>query len=104
LMELDLFVMGLAFLFFMLGVLSDRGKVVWYGLAMALFLALGGVLATATTTKIVENTAAGTYSAVEVPVPSAHRWSVLCLAMGLLSFLFLALTIWGLVSDMLKGR
>jgi hypothetical protein len=103
-LELDMFALGLAFLFFILGVLSDRGKVVWYGLSMALFLALGGVLATATVTKIVENTAAGTYSAVEVPVPSAHRWSVLCLGMGLLSFLFLVLTVWGLASEMLKGR
>lgn len=99
-----MFALGLAFLFFILGVLSDRGKVVWYGLAMSLFLALGGVLATATATKIVENVAAGTYSAVEVPVPSAHRWSILCFGMGLLSFLFLALTVWGLASDMLKGR
>jgi hypothetical protein len=103
-LELDMFALGLAFLFFILGVLSDRGKVVWYGLAMALFLALGGVLATATVTKIVENAAAGTYSAVEVPVPSAHRWSALAFGMGILSFLFLALTVWGLVSDMLKGR
>jgi len=102
--ELDLFILGLAFVFFVLGVLSDRGKVVWYGLAASLFLALGGVLATATVTEIVENTAAGTYSAVEVPVPSAHRWSALCLGMGMLSFLFLVLTVWGLASDMLKGR
>jgi len=100
-MELDLFMLGLAFVFFVLGVLSDRGKVVWYGLAMALFLALGGVLATATTTKIVEN-AAGTYSAVEIPVPSAHRWSILCLAMGLLSFLFLVLTVLDVVRGMVK--
>ena len=101
-MELDLFVMGLAFLFFMLGVLSDRGKVVWYGLATTLFFALEGVLATTTTTKIVENATAGTYSAVEVPVPSAHRWSILAFGMGILSFFFLILTVLDVIRGMVK--
>jgi len=103
-LELDIFILGLAFLFFILGVLSDRGKVVWYGLAMGLFLALAGTLATATQTKIVENAVTGELTAVEVAVPSARRWSALCFGMFWLSFLFFVLTVWDLARETLKGR
>ena len=101
-LELDIFILGIAFLFFILGVLCDRGKAVWYGLAMVLFLVLSGTLATFTQTQIVENPITGQLTAVEVPVSSARRWWTLCFGMFWLSFLFFILTVWDVVRESLR--
>jgi hypothetical protein len=99
----DLTFLLLAFAFFILGVFSDRGKIVWFGLAMALFLGLAGSLRAMTITQVVENTIDNTYYTVEVPVKPMSSWSGVCLGMFFLSFLFLVLSVWDLVYKMVRG-
>ena len=102
-MVFDVVFLLLAFLFFILGVFSNKGKIVWFGLAMALFFGLTGVMRATTITQVVENTADNTYYAVEVPVKPMRGWSSVCLGMAFLSFLFLVFTILDLIREMLKG-
>jgi hypothetical protein len=52
---------------------------------------------------VVENTADNTYYTVEVPVKPMSGWSGVCLGMFFLSFIFLFLSVWDLVSQMVRG-
>jgi len=95
--EVNLFFLGVAFLFFILGILSDKGKIIWFGLSMALFLGLSGVMASSTVTKIVEN-GENSYS-VEVPIKGMRGWSAVCQGMFWVSLFFLFLSIWDLLTS-----
>jgi hypothetical protein len=95
------FLFGLALLFFLLGIFSDKGKVLFFGLSMALFFASAGIFASPTTTVIIEN-AENSY-ATTVKLPSMKGLYYLSFGLGFISFLFLVFTCLDLIGQMLRG-
>jgi len=92
---------GLALLFFLLGIFSDKGKILFFGLSMSLFFASAGVFISPTTTIIIEN--AGNSYATTVKLPSMKGFYYLSFGMGFISFLFLVFTCLDLLNQILRG-